>query len=340
MTDSPTKIVLIATSVLITVGLISLAAFEYGRASGTVKTMSNSLLEQSNEWDMSSLASLDGKSIKGSEVASLIRKYKGEYTCKVSLTNGTEPKVYTSVGPFVNSTESSSYIKPESIFKCTLSFQGNSVSVINFDEKSVDANSIVTADDAKAFLSKDTGRVSLSSSWQDISNLIKTSVGTEYTAASELAAALGFKETPQTKELLESATKRIKNLENAVGSNEGVVTESGEENYAEATLDPVNDNNNRDEVVFKPRNTPRFIIAYDVGSSNLQMLSEIVVSDTSSDVGHGETSYAGLGWVNQSGALVNQSSVWCGYKYTAEGNDRTLTINNASHKALQIIVFY
>lgn len=345
MSDSPTKIVLIAASVIITVGLISLAAFEYGRASGTVKTMSNSLLEQSNEWDMSSLASLDGKELTGSEVASLIRKYKSEYLCKVQLANGNPAQVYTSVKPFINSTDSSDYIKPNSIFKCTLDFQGVSVSVINFDEESVNSTTIASADDAKRYLVskvQNNSIVSLNSTWDGIADTLNSTGGSIASAKIILGGALGYSstESTDTAKMMLDAAEQIKTLGDAVGAGQDVITESGSDSDSCVTADlsAKTDYNNDDERDFNLPRAPRLIIAYDKGSSNLQMLSEIVKTSTSG-AGQGDTNYAGLGWINQSGAMVNQSSTWCNYIYTNEGGCK-LHISNASQKALKIIVFY
>ena len=213
--DTSTKVILIAMSVLVTVGLISLAAFNFGMASSTVKTMSNSLTEQSNEWDMSSLASLDGKKLTGSEVASVIRKYKKEYVCRVETVKG-GLKDYTSMSAFVNSVDDvNNYINPESLFNCSLQFQGSSISRLEFREISASVDSIISADDAKVFLADNTTQVNNAMGWLEIAEVIKAQDSSGANESKDiLAAALGYNASNKSlKDLANEAKGRIENLE-------------------------------------------------------------------------------------------------------------------------------
>ena len=133
------------------------------------------------------------------------------------------------------------------------------------------------------------------------------------------------------------AKGRIENLEQTLEESKDAESVNVGNNSSEIKkLMPKNDYNGNDSKIFNLNDTPRFVIAYDIGSGNLQMLSEIV--STSSVDPNNPNKVTGAGWISQSGTSIIATKVWCNYTYESAGSGYKLTINNVSQKTLLIIV--
>lgn len=224
------KLVMISVAIVITLGMLSYAFLEYNSSMKAVGANQEALSDATIEWGNADMQSLVATERTGTEVLNAIRKYKSEYAVKV-ITNlsGEAGKTYTAADAVVNDEGSVHYIKPQALFHCELITNANGViTTIVFTENVetiVEDSSITTPAEAKQYLVNELdGAISMSDSWSDIANRLKST--NDQNAKRVLAGAVDGDLSDSWYDLASKSATRISELETTVSSlNENASTQ-------------------------------------------------------------------------------------------------------------------
>ncbi len=224
------KIIMLAVSVIITVGILTYTILEYRSSTKAVDANRQALSDATIEWGNADVQSLMSTDRTGTEVLNAIRKYKKDYAVKV-VTNlsGSDGKTYTAADALVNDENSVDYIKPQALFHCDLVTNANgAVTTIVFTENVktiVEDDSIQTPAAAKQYLVDELGGlISMSDSWSDIAGVLKSN--NDQNAKKVLAGAVNGNLSDSWYSLASKSATRITELEKTVSSlNENASTQ-------------------------------------------------------------------------------------------------------------------
>lgn len=262
------KIVMMAVSILITIGMLTYSIVQYHSSSDAVEANRHALTDATIEWGNADIQSLLSSDRTGAEVLNAVRKYKSDYPVKV-VTNlsGEEGKTYTASDAVVNDDkDSANYVNPQSIFHCDVITNANGViTTIVFTEDVkdiVEDSSIETPNEAKQYLVNELGGlISMSDSWATIASTLKNN--NDQSAKRVLAGAVNGDLTESWYSLASKSATRISELEDTVSKlNENASTQHTSGSLSgDASV----------ELAF----TPSMVIVWD-SHNNMQMYKDSV----------------------------------------------------------------
>lgn len=163
------KLLSIAVSLFITIGLITLAVNSYHNTANILNYAEEQSKNTAEEWSDSDIVALTGKDITGSEVLNYARKYKSAMT--VVVDNSKSVTKYTADSHVVNEMGTDEYIEPTSLFTAKIDQTVNGdISSLTFTIKGeIQEESITSLEEAKEALAANSyGKFDQTDSWSAI----------------------------------------------------------------------------------------------------------------------------------------------------------------------------
>lgn len=182
-----TKALVIAVDVLILCILITAAFMQYNAVSRVAYSEAESLNELNQEFDISSLKTLEGVNLSGATVVSAIHKYLSDMKVTINRNSPAQGLELQKGALFANFDETSdTYIADDTVFTCKVEYNTNGTPIeIKFTERGPITGNIpdgdIDIDDLKLNITNAMqGSISGSASWGSIVNLLSQEFDPSY----------------------------------------------------------------------------------------------------------------------------------------------------------------